>query len=753
MHLKRLELSGFKSFPKKGDFVFNSPISAIVGPNGSGKSNVAEAFRFALGEQSIKSMRGKKGEDLIWGGSEQVPRAGRASVRVVFDNSKKLFDVDFDEVVIERVVHRDGVNQYLLNGSQVRLRDVAELLAGANIGASGHHIISQGEADRILRANSRERREMIEDALGLRAYQYKLGESERKLRKTRENIEQVQALRKEIAPHLKFLKRQVEKIEKTLLLRDDLVESYREYLKREDMYLGHTKAMLEKKRTEPEARLATLEVELAEAKQKLEEKSSSTSEGEADMLDGSLRAVREEKDVLMREIGRLEGHVSVEEKSLARLRTQDHADGELSVTLKELRSLRGEIGRYVQEGAAARDVDTAKSLFERIGSLVNSFFSQKESGAKSLEDIASTEHEIAELKAKQGDLEKKRRGLEEREGEIQKKYETLRQVAEEAKDKSRETERLVFAIRAEQQDIRAKLSEVAYQEERLLREREAFERELSEGAALVGSDIVSYKRHEIPNESVLKESRAKQEERQRAIEKIKLRLEEAGSGSGEEVVREHDEVANRDEFLSSEIVDLEKSASTLRELIKDLENKLLSQFKEGIHKINTEFQNFFSLMFGGGTAALVVVETSARHRGTAQELSEGEAPDEEFVEEEPEEGIDVRVNLPRKKIRGLEMLSGGERALTSIALLFAMSQVNPPPFLVLDETDAALDEANSRRYGDMIKNLSKHSQLILITHNRETMRSAGVLYGVTMGGDGASRILSVQFDEAVAVAK
>ena len=99
------------------------------------------------------------------------------------------------------------------------------------------------------------------------------------------------------------------------------------------------------------------------------------------------------------------------------------------------------------------------------------------------------------------------------------------------------------------------------------------------------------------------------------------------------------------------------------------------------------------------------------------------------------------------------MLSGGERALTSIALIFALSQVNPPPFLVLDETDAALDEANSRKYGDMLENLSKHSQLIVITHNRETMSRAGILYGITMGQDAASKLLSVKFDEAVEIAK
>ena len=122
-------------------------------------------------------------------------------------------------------------------------------------------------------------------------------------------------------------------------------------------------------------------------------------------------------------------------------------------------------------------------------------------------------------------------------------------------------------------------------------------------------------------------------------------------------------------------------------------------------------------------------------------------------EEETEEGINIEVILPKKKIKGLMMLSGGERALTSIALLFAISQVNPPPFIVLDETDAALDEANSKKYADMIENLANKSQLILITHNRETMSRAGILYGVTMGRGGGSKLLSVAFEEAIAVAK
>ena len=145
-----------------------------------------------------------------------------------------------------------------------------------------------------------------------------------------------------------------------------------------------------------------------------------------------------------------------------------------------------------------------------------------------------------------------------------------------------------------------------------------------------------------------------------------------------------------------------------------------------------------------------MVEVKRRRSSELHEVAEEEAL--AARESEAETGIDISIRLPRKRISGLAMLSGGERALTSIALLFAMSQVNPPPFLILDETDAALDEANSRRYGELIERLAKHSQLILITHNRETMKRAGVLYGVTMGSDGASKLLSVQFDEAAAAA-
>ena len=190
----------------------------------------------------------------------------------------------------------------------------------------------------------------------------------------------------------------------------------------------------------------------------------------------------------------------------------------------------------------------------------------------------------------------------------------------------------------------------------------------------------------------------------------------------------------------------------------DLKEKIDQEFKEGVQKINLEFQKFFSLMFGGGTGSLSIIVKNKSPRRRSAALADRSADEaEEFYEDTGEivfeQGIEINVSLPHKRVKELHALSGGERSLVSIAILFARSQVNPPPFLVLDETDAALDEANSRKYGDMLERLSQQSQLIVVTHNRETMSRAGVLYGVTIGANGASKLLSVKFDEATQIAK
>jgi len=705
MYLKSIELSGFKSFAKKNTFEFGSPISAIVGPNGSGKSNVAEAFRFVLGEQSIKSMRGKRGEDLIWNGATTEPRSNRASVKVIFDNTDKIFDIDFSEVVIERVVHRDGLNEYLINNSTVRLKDILELLARAHIGSSGHHIISQGEADKILSASPKDRKSMVEDALGLRLYQYKRLESERKLTKTFENITQVEGLRKEIAPHLKFLKKQVEKIEKTETQRQELLSVAKEYFIKEENYISFTKEKLKEEKEPLKIELEKLSKESKEAKKLIE-------------LESGLSTIQKEKDELTREIGKIDGFIIAEERIIENEKKLSASDELKTVRLKEVEGLYQDI----------KNIQDLKTVKEKI----ESFITERKHATDS-KLVSDVQARIKELKKQQVEFEEKLILIKKKEHEIS------------------EAEKAVFRTKSLENELGSKLNLLKSREDSLNLIEEECRRELKEISHLIGPDVLKYEHGGVVS---VPASREEQEAIKHNIQKLKIRLEDSSISGMEEVAKEYKDTSERDEFLARELLDLEKSAQTLSELIKELETRLAVEFSTGLQNINKEFDKLFTTMFGGGEAQLIVTKEEKEEQELDEPASaEARLPDGQGSGVAKEEGLDIKVSLPKKKIKGLMMLSGGERALTSIALSFAISQVNPPPFIILDETDAALDESNSKKYGDLVELLSKHSQLILITHNRETMSRAGVIYGVTMGSSGVSKLLSISFDEAVEVAK
>jgi chromosome segregation protein len=749
MYLKSIELNGFKSFAKKSELNFTSKISGIVGPNGSGKSNVAESFSFVLGEQSIKSLRGKKGEDLIWNGSGDLPRANRASVKIVFDNSSKFLPIDYETVTIERVVHRDGVNEYLINGSQVRLRDVVELLASAHIGSSGHHIISQGEADRILNANIKERKSMIEDALGLKMYQYKKQESEKKLVKTRENIAQTQSLRREIMPHIRFLKKQVEKVQKSIELKEELQKEALEYCRREDEYINRTTNRILDEKTPLLAKEKELENELSEAKAVLEgaKHRDATSE-ELINLEKDLHETRNEKDNLFREVGKLDGEISSLIKMVKKQEEVAFSLEHKTVTLISVESLSSQIEQKIKDAKGAGDIDTLLKTLDEVGEMLTSFV-DKNKDKVDMSLLSEAQKDIENLKESKKAIEESLEKIKLNERDLSHKYTALQNKIEKEKDSNRDAEKAVFRIMAESQEVRSKMHSLVSEEETLRLVKEDFKRELTELGMMLGTHVLQFQALQFD----WSESRGAQEERRRKIEKIKIRLEDAGGASGADVLKEYTDASERDTFLEKELADLEKSAQSLTELIADLDMRLSTEFKNGVEKINTQFKEYFAVMFGGGEARLSVVAPTRRKKKDVDDLLQTDDELVETIEDDTEEGIDIEVNLPKKKVKGLMMLSGGERALTSIALLFAISQVNPPPFIILDETDAALDEANSKKYGDMIENLSKYSQLILITHNRETMSRAGILYGVTMGMGGGSKLLSVAFDEAVTIAK
>jgi chromosome segregation ATPase len=746
MRLEALEIAGFKSFGKKARLEFDAPITAIVGPNGSGKSNVAEAFRFVLGEQSIKSMRGKKGEDLIFNGQISSGRQNKASVKVVLANHDRTLNIDYDTVTLERVVHRDGVNEYFINGSAVRLKDIVELLSGANIGSTGHHIISQGEADRILNSSPKERRAMLEDALGLKMYQYKKIESEKKLVKTEENIAQVESLRKEIQPHLKFLKKQVEKIEQVRVFQEQLTTLYAEYLKHESVLITHERARLTNAFTEPRKNIELVTHDIAAYQ--AEVAASKQGDGKTDALialEDELQSIRETKNTLLREVGQLEGEI----KSIERLQErEERTQQDVTVKLHEVETLERQVHDLVEQ-ATTDDVSMLKQVLQSIKALVGVFISERRNSTPQAEH--SLAQELAPLKQKRDGVLVAIQEHVAQETVVVGRVSAARQEIEASKTGMLEAERKVFELQTKKSELEGMLNRLRMEQDTLDRRDEEFKREIQEAIVLIGRQVHQYETFVLDTATALAEDVYMQQERRRALEKLKIRVEELGTGSSHEVLKEFEEVTERDAFLVREIQDLETSSVSLRQLITDLDEEINRRFRTGVQSINNQFQHFFELMFGGGEAGLRLVVPEVRKKRKDTDISfDVDEPTTE--EQEQEEGVDIHISLPRKKVKGLMMLSGGERALTSIALIFAMSAVNPPPFIILDETDAALDEANAKKYADMVQHLAAQSQLILITHNRETMSRASTIYGVTMM-QGISELLSIKFDQGVQYAK
>ena len=222
MYLKKLELQGFKSFADKTVLEFMPGITTVIGPNGSGKSNISDAIRWVLGEQSMKSLRGSKTEDVIFAGTQNRKSLGFAEVSMVMDNSDQKLPIEYNEVTITRKLYRSGESGYYINKTPCRLKDVLELFMDTGIGKDGYSIIGQGRIDEILSNKSEERRHIFEEAAGIVKYRVRKAESEKKLEQTKLNLLRINDIISEIEANIEPTKIQAEKAKEYLRLRDEL---------------------------------------------------------------------------------------------------------------------------------------------------------------------------------------------------------------------------------------------------------------------------------------------------------------------------------------------------------------------------------------------------------------------------------------------------------------------------------------------------------------------------------------------------
>ena len=221
MRLKGIEMQGFKSFADRVRLTFEDGITAVVGPNGSGKSNISDAVKWVFGEQSVKSLRGSKMEDVIFGGTAGRRPQGFAWVSLIIENADRSIGVDSDEVTITRKLYRSGESEYKINGNPVRLKDIHELFMDTGLGRDGYSVIEQGKIAEIVSAKSTQRREIFEEAAGISKYRYRKEEAERQLEKAEDNLVRLRDIMSELENRVGPLRVQAEKAKKYLVLADE----------------------------------------------------------------------------------------------------------------------------------------------------------------------------------------------------------------------------------------------------------------------------------------------------------------------------------------------------------------------------------------------------------------------------------------------------------------------------------------------------------------------------------------------------
>lgn len=792
MQISGLTISGFKSFGKKSDFSFRSPITAIVGPNGSGKSNITEAVRFVLGEQSFKSMRTKEVTDLLFRGAEM--KVNQLSVSVQFTGTANLVgDTDSlilknaleqDSVEIARYVYADGRSLYKINNNEVRLKDVQELIQVLSLGNKSSWHISQGESDRILLATVEERRVMIEDALGLKIYHNKIADSLKKLERSKANIKEAELKRREMAPELSTLSKQIERIEKVKVYKEDILRIFTSYYICKEKEIERLAASvtatgsledLNKKRSTLMEEIRNKEIALnskrsqdtsgLEMEYSQEEKVLSnlkeklrTEERRHQDLESRSSYARVEKDRLLKELTEV----------MADLEKLSGEDSEFLFKKADVAGFRTEVGSAIQTGSLSNLGEVIEKIVRSLEDFLEkgvevSKDSVKESAylqgiklrlEKRLTEIVEEEKVlVANSQESTQPLEQVRLQIEIVEANLKRIFAEITEFKLRGSELENAIERAKGSFKDLENDIERvnRLHYVLQEEERKL-DQAHYELKRVFGSSFSILPSVEMARPTFATSEAKTSSELADMERQ--VERLKLKIEDSTIGDVETVQQQFEDMSARDTFLVHEIEDLNKSIFNLEQLILDLQSKLKADFEDGVQQINQHFNQYVQQLFGGGAGSIQVLEVAKRKKKAKAGEDTDELEEEiEEGEEEMKTGVEVEVDLPKKKVKGLHSLSGGERALVSIALTVAILNNNPSPFMILDEADATLDEANAKRYGELLTLMKEKTKLIVVTHNRETMSFADEVYGITLEKGGASKVLSVSFEDALSYTK
>ena len=700
MNISKLEIFGFKSFAKKETILFNSGITGIVGPNGCGKTNIVDAIRWVLGEQKTKRLRSSKMEEVIFNGASNVKPLGLCEVFLTIENNKGLLPLEYSEVEIGRRLYRSGESEYFINRNNCRLKDISNLFVDTGLTSDAYSVIELNMIEQILSDKDDSRRKMFEEAAGVNKYKSKRRSALKKFDLNSRDLERIDDIIVEIQLQVKALDLQLKRFKRHEKLSSELKELEIDLSSARIMDLDNIivplELMLKKKNT-------------------LLKKNTSKKEVESVEFDNARDAYLKEKEELSKMKAKIDKLTEdllseIQEKNQESSKGVGLLEDELQKKIYQLNQFDKDYIKIVS------NKDITKSLSTE----------SKEKFKNKNYTVIETDKKYDKLKASIKDYKDKiDKYRKDKEFDFSKMDESIKNIQDKINSNNLDLEKKENDVNKafiNMETIRAKLDSDKFSKDDLFYEIKEAEMKIAE-SNLKKSQIMQTMVEKFGKDIELKSLKEYNiSDMVFRVEKIKRSIESIGPINWA-VKDEHEEKSARLNNLLNQKSDLIDAENNLKEAIKKIDKVAQEQFFETYNKVRDNFETMFTVFFNGGKGSL--------------ELSDPVDP--------LNSNINIFAQPPGKRNNSLKMLSAGEKSLTAIALLFSIYQYKPSPFCILDEIDAPLDDINIKKFTDVIKNYSKTTQFIMVTHNKLTMESADCIYGVTAEKQGISKLMSIDF--------
>ena len=731
MQLKHIKLSGFKSFVDPTKISFLSNMVGVVGPNGCGKSNVIDAVRWVLGELSAKNLRGESMVDVIFNGSENRKASGQCSIELLFDNSSAKIGgeyASYNEVSIKRVMTRDAQSNYFINNTKCRRKDVQDIFLGTGLGPSSYAIIEQGMVSKLVSAKPEELRTYIEEAAGVSKYRERRKETESRIKRTKENLSRVKDIKDEIGRLIKRLENQSKAAEKYNVLKKDKAKIELDKAVLFSIEAKSNRDGLQKKLDSLNRDLKIKNVESETIQSQIDQFRTENESVLSEYEDAQKNFYAVGAEIAKREAN-LQNIIKNEQETKSNLakvkqnyekakETEKNFD-ELSPSEKAMHILNSIINTIQKYGINSENI---KEKAIELKSLLTDILNIATAQSKTLtEEYSSRQNDLEDQII---NAEKLKKSIEEeikvfvnKSSSAESVLISLRQKQSKFNDELRELENKKSIAALDAKTISEKITNIRLEQKTYEINLDNSNKKIKEAG--IDKDKIDFSQYEDLTVDELEEKLVN-------IETKIIKLGAINLAAPEEI----EEESKRKKELDEQYNDLIESLEKLTGAIKKIDQETKTIFKNSFDSVNIKLREMFPKLFGGGVAELTLTEEDALNAG-----------------------VILMARPPGKKNSSISQLSGGEKALTALALVFAIFDLNPAPFCLLDEVDAPLDDLNTVRFINLVEEMSKSVQFIFITHNKVSMERSDYLMGVTMQEAGVSRMVSVDVNQALELAE